>query len=332
MSVLSRRDFLSSSASLALTSTSAFAAMGPNDKFDLVIKGGDVLDPSQNAARQARHRHPLRDDRGGRGRHPGRAREARARCRRQAGDARPDRPALHVFPYGSAIGIPADELVAHQGTTTCVSAGDAGANNFAAFRRHIAAQTRTRLYAFVHIANIGLARLPGAGALQHRLRAGRRGRAAVAENADMVLGIKVRMSRERDRQARPRAAQARDRGLRAAGTGAKVMCHIGGVETRELMSQILDLLRAGRHAHPLLFGRAEHRRRVHQHRAGRQAAAGRARGEAARRDLRRRPRRRQLRLHGRRGRDPAGRATRHDLVGHPRVLRQHARHAVPAPG
>ena len=24
------------------------AAMGPNDKFDLVVKGGEVLDPSQN--------------------------------------------------------------------------------------------------------------------------------------------------------------------------------------------------------------------------------------------------------------------------------------------
>src|ERR1044072_1753647 len=48
MSVISRRDFLSSSASLALAGTPAFAAMGPNDKFDLVIKGGDVLDPSQN--------------------------------------------------------------------------------------------------------------------------------------------------------------------------------------------------------------------------------------------------------------------------------------------
>src|SRR5438445_11476855 len=44
----------------------------------------------------------------------------------------------HVFPYGSAIGIPADELVAHQCTTTCVS-GDAGANNFAAFRRYVVA-------------------------------------------------------------------------------------------------------------------------------------------------------------------------------------------------
>ena len=49
MSVLSRREFLSSAAALAVASgMPAQAAMGPNDKFDLVIKGGDVLDPSQN--------------------------------------------------------------------------------------------------------------------------------------------------------------------------------------------------------------------------------------------------------------------------------------------
>ena len=50
MSVLSRRDFLGNvgSIALAVAGTPAFAVMGPNDKFDLVIKGGDVLDPSQN--------------------------------------------------------------------------------------------------------------------------------------------------------------------------------------------------------------------------------------------------------------------------------------------
>src|SRR4029077_13214083 len=61
----------------------------------------------------------------------------------------------HVYPYGSAIGLPADESVVNQCATTCVSAGDAGANNFAAFRRFIVGQTRTALYPFVHIANIG---------------------------------------------------------------------------------------------------------------------------------------------------------------------------------
>ena len=49
MSALSRRHFLSltGSAAAAALSGNAIAAMGPNDKFDLVIRGGDVLDPSQ---------------------------------------------------------------------------------------------------------------------------------------------------------------------------------------------------------------------------------------------------------------------------------------------
>ena len=37
-----------SAATLATLGPPAHAAMGPNDKFDLVIKGGEVLDPSQN--------------------------------------------------------------------------------------------------------------------------------------------------------------------------------------------------------------------------------------------------------------------------------------------
>ena len=43
MSGFSRRDFLSLSGSAAVAAMAgpADAAMGPNDKFDLVIKGGD---------------------------------------------------------------------------------------------------------------------------------------------------------------------------------------------------------------------------------------------------------------------------------------------------
>src|SRR5262249_7615138 len=46
-----RRRLLSTAGSFALTVAGtrlAGAAMGPNDKFDLVVKGGDVLDPSQS--------------------------------------------------------------------------------------------------------------------------------------------------------------------------------------------------------------------------------------------------------------------------------------------
>ena len=54
MSAFSRRNFLSLAGSAAAASMTgrfadpARAAMTPTDKFDLVIKGGDVLDPSQS--------------------------------------------------------------------------------------------------------------------------------------------------------------------------------------------------------------------------------------------------------------------------------------------
>ena len=247
MSLPSRRNFLATAGSLAFAAAGrrAFAAMGPTDKFDLVIKGGDVLDPSQSlrGRRDIGIRYGMIE-----------ALEADIPAERALrvldASGKLVTPGLvdlhcHVYPYGSALGIPADELVAHQCTTTCVSAGDAGANNFAGFRRHIVAQTRTRLYAFVHIANMGLTPFPVAELYNIDFAQVDVCAKAVAENADMVLGVKVRMSEnviaKHGTEPLKRAIMACEK----AGTGAKVMCHIGGVETRELMSQILDLLRPG---------------------------------------------------------------------------------------
>ena len=247
MQAFSRRDFLGSAGAFALTALThpARAAMGPNDKFDLVIKGGDVLDPSQSlrGKRDIGIRFGLIE-----------AIEADipADKAQRVLDASGKlvTPGLidlhsHVYPYGSAIGIPADELVAHQGTTTCVSAGDAGANNFAAFRRHIVAQTRTRLYAFVHIANAGLAPFPVPELYNIDFAIVDACARTLAENSDMALGVKVRMSEnviaKHGLEPLKRAILACEK----SGTGGKIMCHIGGVETAALMSQILDLLRPG---------------------------------------------------------------------------------------
>ena len=248
MSVLSRREFLVSAGSGAIAAAvgaPVHAAMGPNDKFDLAIKGGDVLDPSQSlrGKRDIGIRFGVIE-----------ALDAdipAARANRVLdASGKLVTPGLidlhsHVFPYGSAIGIPADELVAHQCTTTCVSAGDAGANNFAAFRRHVVGQTRTRLYAFVHIANIGLAGFPIPELFNIDYARTDDAAKAVAENADMVLGIKVRMSENVINKHGLEPLKRAIAACEAAGTGAKVMCHIGGVETVALMGQILDMLRAG---------------------------------------------------------------------------------------
>jgi dihydroorotase len=149
----------------------------------------------------------------------------------------------HTFPYGSGIGIPADELVPFQGTTTAVSAGDAGANNFAGYRRFIVASTRTRLYAFVHIANMGLAGFPVGELYNIDFAQIEPAARTVAENADIALGIKVRMSENVIAQHGIEPLKRAIKACEMSGTGAKIMCHIGGVETPQLMSQILDLLR-----------------------------------------------------------------------------------------
>jgi len=247
----SRRRFLAGSASaLALAATGlgagpALAAMGAGDKFDLLIKGGELLDPSQNLR--------AKSDIGIRfGVVEAVAADIPAERALKVLNASGKlvTPGLidlhaHVFPYGSAIGIPADELIPFQSTTTLVSAGDAGANNIAAFRRSVVGQTRARLYAFVHIANIGLAGFPVPELYNIDYAQTEAAAKAVAENADLVLGVKVRMS---ENVIAKHGLEPLKRAIRAcemAGTGGKVMCHIGGVETPELMSQVLDTLRPG---------------------------------------------------------------------------------------
>jgi len=243
-----RRNFLVSAGSIAAATAfagSARAVMGPDDKFDLVIKGGEVLDPSQSlrGRRDIGIRYGIIE-----------ALEpeipAPRGLRMLDASGKLVTPGLvdlhtHVYPYGSAIGIPADELVAHQCTTTCVSAGDAGANNFAAFRRFIVAQTRTRLCAFIHIANSGLASFPVAELTNIDVADVSAAAKAIAENGDIVIGAKVRMS---ENVIAKNGIEPLKRAIAAceqAGTGGRVMVHIGGVETRALMSQILDLMRPG---------------------------------------------------------------------------------------
>jgi dihydroorotase len=219
--------------------------MGPTDRFDLVIRGGDVLDPSQSlkAKRDIGIRWGTIE-----------AIETEIPPERALrtidASGRLVLPGLvdlhcHVYPYGSAIGIPADELVQFEGTTTVVSAGDAGANNLAALRRYIVAQSRARIYAFVHIANNGLSAFPVAELYNIDNAQVEACAMALAENQDFLIGVKVRMS---ENIIFKHGIEPLKRGIKACemcGWPARMMVHIGGVATSELMTDILDLLRPG---------------------------------------------------------------------------------------
>ena len=234
-----RRGFLWRSGALAAATLTAFA----EDKFDLVIRGGEVIDPSQGLR--------ARRDVGIRWGHIAAVESAIDPARAsQSIDADGNLvvPGLvdlhaHVYPQGSAIGLPADELVPFTATTTYVSAGDAGAGNFSALRHYIIAQARSRIFAFVHISRIGLAGFPVGEMLNIDYADVDAAAKTVAENADVALGIKVRMSKNvvgtHGLEPLVRAIAAAER----AGSGFRVQCHIGDAPGE--LSAVLDLLRPG---------------------------------------------------------------------------------------
>ena len=217
---VSRRQFLSYSASgLALAAAgasgpAAFAAMGPNDKFDLVVKGGEVLDPSQNL--RARRDIGIRfgmieaveadipadkalrvSERGRQARYAGPHRPARPRVplrlrhrhsRRRAAVL----PGHHDDRVGRRCrrqqfrGLPPPHRAADAHAALCVRA----------YRQHRPG------------------RLSRAGALQHRFRPGRRCRQGGGGERRHRARREGAHVRERHRQARHRAVEAGDTGLR----------------------------------------------------------------------------------------------------------------------
>ncbi len=218
----------------------------PNDltlKYDLVIAGGEVIDPSQ----KLRARRDVGIKYG----------QIAAVVPSIAADRSTQRidatgklvmPGLvdlhtHLCPH-LGLGLPADELVGITCTTTAVSAGDAGFHTWGAFRHLALPQSRTRLFAFVHIASIGLAGGLAPGEMLNIDYANVDGCAkVVAENPDLALGVKVRIT---DSVVGQNGLEPLRRAIKAAeavGPGTRVMCHIGAAPGS--LADLLDLLRPG---------------------------------------------------------------------------------------
>src|SRR5262249_56135578 len=128
---------------------------------------------------------------------------------------------------GAGGGRGGGEVADQRCPTPGVPAGAGGAKNSAGLRRFVGAQTRPRLYAFIHIANAGLASFPVAELTNIDVANVDAAAKAIAENADIAIGTKVRMSEnviaKNGIEPLKRAIAACER----AGTGGRVMVHIG---------------------------------------------------------------------------------------------------------
>lgn len=104
---------------------------------------------------------------------------------------------VHVFPGVSHFGIEVDPSCLARGVTSVLDFGTAGGLIFAGFRRFVIDEADTRVFALLHIAGQGLisspGTLPGLGEL-HDLRYCNveNVERVVAENSDVIVGIKIR--------------------------------------------------------------------------------------------------------------------------------------------
>lgn len=209
--------------------------------YDLLIKGGTVVDPSQGI-------NDVRDVAISDGKVAAVAAGISDSLAMQVVDATdlivtPGLIDLHVHVYWGAshYGIEPDGGNIAKGVTTALDAGSAGSRTFPAFRKYVLEQADTRLYALLNISAMGMIS-PKIGELedlrwadiQEAIQTGR-------ENRDFILGIKARLggvqAGENDIDALKRAIQAADV------LGGFVMIHVG--DSKAPLMQMVDMLRAG---------------------------------------------------------------------------------------
>jgi dihydroorotase len=146
----------------------------------------------------------------------------------------------HVYAGVTTWGIRADSVCPRTGVTTVVDAGSPSWATLPGFRDYIAAPAKTRVLAYVHISGIGLVYGPVGEMLDLAFADPERTAAAILENPDLTVGVKVRQGKN---QVGANGVSPLRLAIRAAELAKKpVMVHIGsGVP----LPDILNLLRAG---------------------------------------------------------------------------------------
>jgi dihydroorotase len=167
--------------------------------YDLILKGGHVVDPSQNLD-------GVMDVAFAGGKVAALAPNLKAE---EAGDTRdvagkfvtPGLIDLHTHVYwgGTSLGIDAEEFCRRSAVTTAIDTGSAGPGNFAGFRKHVIEPSEVRILAYLHISFAGIfgfSKTIMVGESENiRLMAPREAAEVADANRDVIVGIKVRVGR-----------------------------------------------------------------------------------------------------------------------------------------
>ncbi len=213
--------------------------------FDLILKGGRVVDPSQNLDRVtdvafaggkvARIGERLPADGGT---------DVRDVSGRIVTAGLIDMH-THVYWGGTSLGVDAEDFCRRSGVTTCIDTGSAGPGNFPGFRKHVIERSAVRILAYLHVSFAGIyaySRTIMVGESEEIRLLAPADAAAVAEaNRDVVIGIKVRVGLRASGRS---GAAPLDIALQAANeAGLPLMCHID--DPPPSYEEVLERLRPG---------------------------------------------------------------------------------------
>jgi len=212
---------------------------------ELVLRGGRVIDPSQNLDGTADV--VFADGRvKALGRDAHHARDAEVR------DAKglivtPGLIDLHTHVYwgGTSLGVDAAALARKSGTTTFVDAGSAGPGNFMGFRRHVIEPAPVRILPYLNISFAGIYAFSASVMVGEcsdvRLLDLRECRRVAEANRDLVVGIKVRVGKGAGGSS---GVAPLDMALEVAeAVGLPVMCHLDFPPPSRL--EVMSRLRKG---------------------------------------------------------------------------------------
>jgi dihydroorotase len=151
----------------------------------------------------------------------------------------------HVYWGGTSLGIDADEFCRVSGVTTSVDTGSAGPGNFMGFRKHVIEKSEARILAYLHVSFAGIyafSKTVMVGESEEmRLMAPADAVRVADANRDVIVGIKVRVGKHSSGTS---GTMPLDIALQVADeTGMPLMCHID--HPPPSYEEVVDRLRPG---------------------------------------------------------------------------------------